>query len=112
MKDTIPFGERCAILLSRFMATWIFIIILFSVLALIIVGRNLTDGEPLDVFNLGVSLYTLFVDVVILKAALSLRNMDRTMMEMMLRIDKKILAKEEEQIKMIKELMLLVRAKK
>lgn len=107
----IAFGELCAISLSRLMATWIFIALLGIGLAAWIMVKHLVDGAPLDVFNLGVSLYTLFVDLIILKAAISLRNMDRAIAESILRIDRKILAKEEEQIKLIKELMIMQGAK-
>lgn len=107
MKSEISFGESCAVMLSKFMATWTFIALLAIGLTAVIVARHLVDGAPLDVFNLGVSLYTLFIDLIILKSAISLRNMDRAMMETMLKLDRKILVKEEEQSKLLKELMVM-----
>jgi len=97
MKDKLPFGEQVAIYLSRFMATWIFILGLFIfVLWSVHFYSLLAEGKPIDIFNLCISLYTLFVDLIILKAAISLRNLDRSVSDIILKIDKRILKQENE----------------
>lgn len=98
-------GETSAIFISRFMASWGFITGLAIGLTTWIVIKDLTNEQPLEVFNLGISLFTLFLDLIILRAAISLRNLDRQMMEAMMKIDKKILAKENETLRLLNTLI-------
>lgn len=72
-----------AIFFSRFIATWKFIILLNIGIIFWIFFKHLEDGADLDVFNLFISSFTLFIDLIILKAAISLRDMDREKMDMM-----------------------------
>lgn len=64
-----PFGDRIAMKLSRFMGSWWYIGGLGAAIESFVLRMELLNGSPIDVFNLLVSVYTLFVDLVILKAA-------------------------------------------
>ncbi len=84
-------SDRLAILISRIMSSWIFILSLGVASTTYVLYEKLFDGPKLDTFNLGVSLYTIFVELIILKATLSLRDMDRGMMDSISRKEDKIL---------------------
>jgi hypothetical protein len=64
----LPPGERYAMRISRIMGSWRFIGILGGVIGCFCIHYHLWDGSILDVFNLAISLYTLLVDIIILKA--------------------------------------------
>lgn len=98
-------GDKVALLISRAMSTWVFICFLIVGMWDFIRKYNLLiAGQPLDIFNLGVSLYTLFVDLIILKAAISQRNMDRALSEKIDRTQENILRLEEAAITKIDRL--------
>lgn len=91
MKEHTSIGDRIAIIVSRMLATWIFIALLCVGEGSYIAMRHLYEGSVLDVHNLCVSLFTLFIDVIILRAAISLRNLDRALTEKILRSERVIL---------------------
>lgn len=84
-------SDRLAIFISRIMASWVFIITLVFAATLYVLSEKLFDGPKLDTFNLSISLYTIFVELIILKATLSLRDMDRGMMDSISKKEDKIL---------------------
>lgn len=88
----MKYSENIAILMSRFMATWKFIVILFAGIGgYIWFGGILANEKPLDDFNLAVSLLTLFIDLIILQAAINFRDMDRKYFEKGMKLDRDIL---------------------
>lgn len=97
IEEDLKNGDKIALWLSRFMSTWFFISILGVFLIGFVTEMGLLHGAALDVFNLIVSLYTLFVDLIILRSAISQRNMDRALGD-------RIFARESEAIKLLKQL--------
>jgi len=89
------FSNKIAVFISRVMSSWLFIIILMICSLAYVVDEKLLNGPKLDTFNLVVSLYTIFVELIILRATLSLRDMDHNMM-------RNISKKEDEILKQVR----------
>lgn len=89
------FSNKIAVFISRVMSSWLFIIILMICSLTYVVDEKLLNGPRLDTFNLVVSLYTIFVELIILRATLSLRDMDHNMM-------RNISKKEDEILKQVR----------
>lgn len=84
-------GEKISIFISRTIATWYFVAIGCVFVGWNVYVDNLLKGAPLDVFNLKISVYTIFIEIIILMATLGLRDMDRKMADKILETEKRIL---------------------
>jgi hypothetical protein len=97
----LGWGDKVALFSSRFMSTWPFIILLsIGVYEVIHAYNLLTASNPLDIFNVLVSLYTLFVDLILLRSAISQRNMDRALAEKMDKTLMRVIQQERRMIKL------------
>lgn len=103
-------GERWAMRISRLMGSWWFIGLLGGVMGICLIRWHLWNGNALDVFNLAVSEYTLFVDVIILKANnalndsfLMIMNKIISLEETIMTLCNNIIETQEEQTRLLKE---------
>ena len=79
-------GDRAALAISRFMSAWWFFLFLGVGTAYIIWEWHIfSEGKAADNMNIGISLYTIYVELMLLRAGQTARNIDRALAE---KIDK------------------------
>ena len=75
-------GDKVALAVSRFMSAWWFFLFLSVGTTYIIWEWQIfSEGKAADNLNIGVSLYTIFVELMLLRAGQTARNIDRALTE-------------------------------
>lgn len=97
------YGDPIAMWLSRMMGTWVFISALAAIICLIIQFYHLLMGQALDVFNLVISLYTLFVDLIILKSNNTLNATFFRIINRIWELEQKIMGSIRDLIKLVQQ---------
>jgi hypothetical protein len=126
-EEDLKVGDKVALFVSRSISSWLVLAIFCTTMGIYIDLSHVLAGEkPLDIFNLGISLYTIFIEIIILRATISQRNMDRALSEKIdktltfmtttderiIKLEELILSKEDIAIKKSDEILALLVKKK
>ena len=123
--DNLTIGDRAALRVSKITSSWPFIFLLgIGIYEIIHIYNILADFKPGDTFNLYTSLFTLFLDIIILRGSITLDRQNKIMSETlreainmqkdqlllmmgydekMIRLEELILAKEDKIIKILEK---------